>query len=516
MDRVFLPQQRVVPRRRWRGLTVLMALLLSFAAHCAHAQDGREHDPRSMTRTEVQMVQDALIWTSTYVGLKDGGWGRLTAEAARNWRRANNLRPSETFNEAELTLLFRQAIRARDAVGWTMFQEPHTGVWVGYPARFVEPRERRNPSPEVFATDFKGGDGAIHLTAIRNGSEDVNGVRKLFGIMAGGGGVAAVGYRLDREHRQVISLDLHAGSTVYFRMDRHGAEWRGFLVSVRKGRDDLSRVISAFSAEFSPTGRSVIDDPFDAPVLGPIVNRLMAPAKPPPVAAAPPPPRVVATPAPPPVVTPAPLRTEEPAGSGTAFAVRRDGTFLTNGHVIDGCRRVTLPDGTRLDVIRADQRRDLALLRADLSTPSIVRFRRDQTIDLGEAVSLFGYPLYRAVSTSINLTNGIVTSLVGLGDDPIHFQINAAMQPGNSGGPLLDEAGLAIGVAVARLSDGFVMRATGTVPQTMNYAIRGQVAEAFLLENGVLADKAAPQGRADLREVARQMQAAVTPILCYR
>lgn len=515
MDRVIHPQRQGVPGRRWRGLTALLVLLISFAAPQTRAQQAREHDPRSMTRTEVQMVQDALIWTSTYIGLKDGGWGRLTAEAARNWRRANDLRLSETFTEAELTLLFRQAIRARDAVGWTMLQEPHTGAWVGYPARLVAPGERRSPNPGVFATAFKRGDGTVELDLMRNGM-DLSGVRDFMGLVAQGKGVASVGYRLDREHRQVISVDRHDGFTTYFRFDRLGVEWRGFVVSVQKGRDDLSRIIGAVSAEFSPTGRSVIDDPFDAPVLGPIVNRLMAPMKPPLVTAAPPPQQVVATPAPPPVVPPAPPRAEELAGSGTAFVVRRDGTFLTNRHVIDGCRRIALPDGTRLDVIRADQRRDLALLRADLSTPSVVRFRRDQTIDLGEVVSLFGYPLYRAVSTSINLTNGIVTSLVGLGDDPMHFQINAAMQPGNSGGPLLDEAGLAIGVAVARLNDRFVMRETGTVPQTMNYAIRGQVAEAFLLENGVLADKAAPQGRGDLREVARKMQAAVTPVLCYR
>ncbi|GGJ25216.1 hypothetical protein GCM10011320_35730 [Neoroseomonas lacus] len=156
------------------------------------------------------------------------------------------------------------------------------------------------------------------------------------------------------------------------------------------------------------------------------------------------------------------------------------------------------------------------MLRVARTYSNIVQFRRDQTVDLGESVSLFGFPHYGTVSTSLNLTNGIITSLVGTGNDPLHFQLNAAMQPGNSGGPVLDEAGFLIGVAVARLRDDVTVRETGTIPQTMNYAIRGQVVEAFLLENGIRVEKRASHERADLREVAQRMENAVLPILCWR
>ena len=184
-----------------------------------------------MTRTEIQMLQDAMIWASSYGSLKDGGWGRLASEANRNWRRENNLRQSETFTEAELTLLFQQSLRAREAVGWTMAYEPHTGVWMGYPARYVQPGEHRTPSPGTRATDFRGPDDAVSITALRNGM-DMAGIRGLMNMFAGMDGIAKINYRLGREHRQVVSGDLHNGSTIYVRFDRFGAEWRGFLLKV--------------------------------------------------------------------------------------------------------------------------------------------------------------------------------------------------------------------------------------------------------------------------------------------
>jgi S1-C subfamily serine protease len=154
-------------------------------------------------------------------------------------------------------------------------------------------------------------------------------------------------------------------------------------------------------------------------------------------------------------------------------------------------------------------------LRAEKQYNSALRFRRDLTIDHGETVRAFGYPYYQMVSTSLNITEGIVTALTGIGDNPTEFQVNSAIQPGNSGGPLVDENGLVIGVAVSTLSTNRFSQVTGTNAQSMNYGIRGQIVEAFLLENGILAEKARADGRQDLREIARTVTPLVTPILCY-
>jgi S1-C subfamily serine protease len=189
--------------------------------------------------------------------------------------------------------------------------------------------------------------------------------------------------------------------------------------------------------------------------------------------------------------------------------------MLTNEHVVRSCSRLALPTGEAVKVITTSAKRDLALLRAEKTYSGALRFRRDQTIDHGETVRAFGYPYYQMVSTSLNITEGIVTALTGIADDPTEFQINAAIQPGNSGGPLLDENGLVIGVAVSTLSTNKFSQITGANAQSMNYGIRGQIVESFLLENGVLVEKARAEGKQDLREIARAVTPLVTPVLCY-
>jgi hypothetical protein len=81
---------------------------------------------------------------------------------------------------------------------------------------------------------------------------------------------------------------------------------------------------------------------------------------------------------------------------------------------------------------------------------------------------------------------------------------------------VVDSSGAVLGVAVARLSDRAVLAATGTVPQAVNFAIRGQLAESFLLEQGVMVEKTPTNATArDLREVAHEMGRVVHPIFCY-
>jgi S1-C subfamily serine protease len=166
-----------------------------------------------------------------------------------------------------------------------------------------------------------------------------------------------------------------------------------------------------------------------------------------------------------------------------------------------------------LRVVAADRRRDLALVDAGRGFGAVVRFRPEAAVDLGETVLVFGFPYGQALGTGLNVTNGIVTGLAGPGGDVSRFQMNAAVQPGNSGGPAVDDAGLLLGVAVGRLNDLAVLRATGSLPQGVNFAIRATEVERFLAEQGVRPVRGA-QGGTGARAVSASVGPAVFQILC--
>ena len=110
------------------------------------------------------------------------------------------------------------------------------------------------------------------------------------------------------------------------------------------------------------------------------------------------------------------------------------------------------------------------------------------------------------------MTSGNVSSLVDLGDDAKRLQITAPVQPGNSGGPLLDNAGNVIGVVVSKFDAVRAAKLTGDIPQNVNFAIKGALVRSFLDVHGVAYRrrpsnaKLAPER---LAEMARGFTAAV-------
>jgi S1-C subfamily serine protease len=201
--------------------------------------------------------------------------------------------------------------------------------------------------------------------------------------------------------------------------------------------------------------------------------------------------------------------------TGSGFAISHATHIVTNAHVVAQCKSLRVLSGAQqaaARVLAIDVDADLAVLQTSLSVPKTMAMRSSPALRLGESVIAFGFPLTGALSQGGNLTTGNVSALAGLRDDPKYIQVTAPVQPGNSGGPLLDGGGNVIGVITAKLDALAVAKRTGDVPQNVNFAVRADVLEAFLQTHKIPYDVAVMDRQlavADVAEMAKQASVRV-------
>lgn len=177
---------------------------------------------------------------------------------------------------------------------------------------------------------------------------------------------------------------------------------------------------------------------------------------------------------------------------GTAFVISAAGHLLTCAHVLGDIKEATITlDGKRYfaDVLKADKQADLALLKLREPLPAgaaLISFRGSaRSAAMGEEVYTIGYPLSRILGRGARMSRGLVSAANGLRDDPKQLQVSAEIHPGNSGGPLLDREGQAVGVISQTINPWRVAQATGgALPQNINFAIKNEPTLAFLKSAG--------------------------------
>ena len=206
--------------------------------------------------------------------------------------------------------------------------------------------------------------------------------------------------------------------------------------------------------------------------------------------------------------------------TGTGFVISPSGHIVTNHHVIAGCSgdvrgNLTGEPVMTLRTVSSDESNDLALLQA----PASASFRdfariRDRTIRSGDSVVAIGFPYHGLLTSDFTVTTGIVSSLSGLLNDSRFLQISAAVQPGNSGGPLLDSNGLIVGMVAAKIDAMRFVRATGNIPENINFAIKTGAIRDFLDNSVVPYETAAGKGELKTAEIAGAARAYTMLISC--
>ena len=170
--------------------------------------------------------------------------------------------------------------------------------------------------------------------------------------------------------------------------------------------------------------------------------------------------------------------------SGTGFLISSDGLVATNWHVVEGAEDITVQFPWQQSPVVArvtikDPANDLAILKlaeGDIAGSPCnslpYELKKASSATLGGKISTIGYPLEGVLGAGPKYTEGSISALTGLKDDVRCLQISAAIQPGNSGSPLIDEAGDVIGIIVSTLSPAFQYKMTETLPQNINFAIK--------------------------------------------
>jgi serine protease Do len=203
------------------------------------------------------------------------------------------------------------------------------------------------------------------------------------------------------------------------------------------------------------------------------------------------------------------------SSAGTAFFVTPDGKALTNAHVVRGCSDVTVISGGESHparVLAQDERNDLALLATDLHPERSAVWRLQ--VRQGEDIAVYGFPLPGALASGGNVTIGIVTALAGMRDDSRFLQISAPIQPGNSGGPVLDRNGAVVGVIVSTINGLALASVIGSLPQNVNFAIKASVAAAFLDAQNVPHEVASDQSALSTPDLAANARSITAMVLC--
>lgn len=170
----------------------------------------------------------------------------------------------------------------------------------------------------------------------------------------------------------------------------------------------------------------------------------------------------------------APIETKS---SGTGFLLNQEGYLITCAHVIENHKNIKVHvkkdyiDKVLIaSIINIDQNNDIAVLKIDL-TPYKGDFGNipvsisDKILDVGEKIYSLGYPLPGTMGEELKLTDGIISSTKGFQSNINYYQVSCAIQPGNSGGPLIDDDGNVVGVINAKH--------LGT--ENVNYALKSYV-----------------------------------------
>ena len=222
----------------------------------------------------------------------------------------------------------------------------------------------------------------------------------------------------------------------------------------------------------------------------------------------------------PPIIVPKPSIPQPPKSkdgviaTGTGFLFGSQDYIITNYHVVKGTSQIKVKflneEIFDAQVIAKDIKNDVAILKLN-KTPSFqtreMKFGDSSMVRMGDKVFTIGYPSIQILGTKPKYSEGVISAVTGIQDNPTMFQTTVPILPGSSGSPLFNENGEVIGLTTGSLSS-LASELLDSVPHNINYAVKSSfvkntistVPEALLSNRGIVVVPKESNSRSDFIE----------------
>ena len=201
------------------------------------------------------------------------------------------------------------------------------------------------------------------------------------------------------------------------------------------------------------------------------------------------------------------------AVTGTGWAVSPS-HIVTCWHVVKDAKELScvFSDGSMaaLSLVAADKANDIAILKI-VGSRELSDFLplRIKPLKISEPVFTIGYPLASILGQSQKYTEGTVSAVSGIDNDVRFYQISTPIQPGNSGGALVNSSGEVVGITSSGLDALMAVGVTGAIPQNVNYAVKARYVAAVLDDNDIQYRTESPKGTSKEKAISRVEKATV-------
>lgn len=480
-------------RVKFISFIALFFIFLGYAAVSALAEPSlqSEFDARPLLLQEKRTLQASLAFSGDYVGLLDGAWGKGSQRAleAYSLRMAGTNKP--TFQDVLPVLQDFEAERLSG--GWEVFYSEPTNTSYAHPFNILI----RNENPDVIR--FNAANDRLSLVV---DFANLAGSLEIHNYLLSEGLEYPEKYQSLKPSRLITAVALPFGLTAYARSDILDTGY--VTLTIIAAEENKTRVAVMAGSMQRGYGLELA-----LPPQGLLVTMMQISVE-------------QGSPSPQPVPKPvAAFQPETPAissnlaGTGTGFFINNT-DIVTAEHVVNGCLRLTLKDGSPLNLIASNEDLDLAVMSSTSRSNVWLELSADVNARLGETVMALGYPYLGTLEQGLTVTGGNVSALQDMNGGKDRIMVSAPVQPGNSGGPLVNSRGAVIGVVVERVNDLYILKNTGTLPQNMNFAVKNGTLTDFLRGARVLFPATVGEGFKLDEGVPDSIAQAVIPIYCYR